>query len=242
MRERFKEHSCSLLTYSFIAVMTDPATIAFVLLPTQCWNWVSSPNLSNWVLAGVGILGVLVAVWTLLVIRRQTIATRIAAMAAKESAESLQNIERAWILLGEFNEERHNYRRDGIDILLNFHNYGKTPAWVLETSFRFANISDSEYRAALNYEPAFLSKHADPVPPGKPLPTIRRPLELSEYLVGRPNQGNLLFFGFIRYRDVFGKVRETRVRMKFQRNQEDLIQDRPGQWIYDGPPDANRHT
>jgi hypothetical protein len=144
--------------------------------------------------------------------------------------------------LGEFNEERHNFRRDGIDILLTFYNYGKTPAWILETSFRFTNISDSEYQAALSYETAFQSTPGDPVPPGKPLPTIRRPLELSEELLGRPNQGNLIFFGFIRYRDVFGQSRETRVRMKFQRNQEDITQERPGQWVYDGPDEANRHT
>jgi len=173
-------------------------------------------------------------------------ATRDNAMAAKASADAIVNVERAWILLGEFGEERHNYKIDGIDILLTFRNYGKTPAWIVESSFRFMRITEEASRLPLEYETPAIFSDGEPVPPGKSFPSIRRSLELAEELAGRPGEGEVIFFGFIRYRDVFYSntktTRETYVRMRFERTQHDIIFARPGRWVYDGPPDANRHT
>jgi len=183
-------------------------------------------------LVWVGVLQGVVLLLTVLVMRRQT--------------NFFRNSERAWILLGEFGEERHNFKKDGIDILLNFHNYGKTPAWIVELSFCFRKVTEETNKGPLEYEPPTVFPYGEPVPPGKPYPSIRRSLLLDRDLLGRPYDGIYIFYGFIRYRDVFyertRKRRETRVRMRYERTQMDVGLNRPGRWLYDGPPEANRQT
>jgi hypothetical protein len=212
------------------------------------WQRAFAPEyLSNWALVLVGIGAIGAAWWTLATIRRQTAATETAANAAKLNAQAVIDAERAWILLEGHNADRHNFHRDGIDIFLTFHNYGKTPAQIVEVSLRFVKVSDEEYKLPLQYAAPVSYSYGVPIPPAKPFPTIKRPLELSEQLVLKPDiAGHLIFYGFIRYRDVFydslKALRETYVRMRFEQTPSDLVLNLPGQWVYDGPPEANRCT
>jgi hypothetical protein len=60
------------------------------------WDWIYSPNAPTWVL---GIGGIIVALFTLGVIYKQTVATETAALAAKASADALIKSERAWVMV-----------------------------------------------------------------------------------------------------------------------------------------------
>jgi hypothetical protein len=161
-------------------------------------------------------------------------------------ADALMNIERAWILPKELVGERRNFHRDGIDIIVTLKNYGKTPAWVIERSFRCMRLSDEALKSGLEFAGPIVSECGEPIAPDGQFPDIRCPLELTEDLLGRPGLGTVIIYGYVKYRDVFyettGKARETFMRMRFERTQHDIILDRDGQWVYDGPPEANRHT
>jgi hypothetical protein len=63
------------------------------------------PTWSNWALAAIAVGGILVAWWTLGIIKRQTKATEIAANAAKESTDALISGDRAWILVEKIGRE-----------------------------------------------------------------------------------------------------------------------------------------
>jgi hypothetical protein len=97
------------------------------------WAWLSLPNASNWVLAIVGIAGIIIAICTLIVIQRQTKATETAAKAAKDSADALINSERAWILVNIGKLPPFKPDPNQLQILWIFptiKNYGKTVARI----------------------------------------------------------------------------------------------------------------
>jgi hypothetical protein len=155
-----------------------------------------------------------------------------------------RNSERAWILPKALVSERHSHHRDGIDVIVNLRNYGKTPAWIVERSFRCVRFSDEAVKS-LAYDPPITSECGEPVAPDGDFPEIRCPIQLSEDLVGRLGVGTVIIYGYVKYRDPFckrGRPRETRVRMRFDRTQDDIIRERDSKWVYDGPPEANRHT
>jgi hypothetical protein len=105
----------------------------------------------------------IVGVGTLIVVLRQTKSTRIAANAAKASADVLINIERPWLLVSRAHSQRPPSSVGGKSYLLfNVKNYGKTPAMILEVggSARFVDelreLSEKpEYGTAgfYNYRP-----------------------------------------------------------------------------------------
>ena len=183
---------------------------------------------------------------TLIFVAIQAVQAKNAARAALLNAQAVIYNERPWILLGNFRDERRNYHRDGIDVVMTFSNYGNTPAWIIETSLRFLLIDEEALSSPLEYAAPTTYGNGEAVPPGKTLREIRIPIEIVEYLVGRPNEGVHVFFGYIKYRDAFydvtKQIRETWVRVRFEKPDRDVAMDRPGQWVPDGPPEANRHT
>lgn len=65
----------------------------------NCWDWLSSPNASNWALVIIGTVGIIVAIRTLKIIERQTSATEIAANATEASVEAFLAENRPWVLV-----------------------------------------------------------------------------------------------------------------------------------------------
>jgi hypothetical protein len=135
-----------------------------------------------------------------------------------------------------------------LDAVFTFKNFGKTPAWVIESCFNFVQVSEEIYKLDIfPYGVPDVSPSGNPVPPLEPYEVMRVPLSLSEDIVLHPEKGFFtIFYGYIKYRDVFYEntkvVRETYVRKRFHKTQHDIIMDEPGTWVYDGPPEANRHT
>jgi hypothetical protein len=174
--------------------------------------------------------------------------SRDTADAAKVSADAVRNSERAWLMLDEFRDVRRNNNRDGIDAVFKFKNFGKTPAWVVEYCFSFVQVSEEIYRLnrfEFGIPDTFPS--GNPVPPLEPYDVMRAPLILSEDIVLHPDANAVtIFYGYIKYRDVFyedtKEIRETYIRKRFERTQHDIIMHERGRWVYDGPPEANRHT
>ena len=214
--------------------------------PEQSRNLSADDN-EKWVRWGVYINGALALATFILAVYavKQANAAKISALASKASADAVVNSERAWLLLGDFTEERQNYRPEGINLYLTFKNYGKTPAWVVEHCFHFVRIPKRTYTLEPfePYDPQIIP-FGEPVPPDKPYPRICAQLELDEEIVGRPDlPSDFIFYGYIKYQDVFypttRQMRVTHVRKRFERTQDDVIQDRPGRWVDDGPPEAN---
>jgi hypothetical protein len=188
---------------------------------------------------------VLVGGFQIFYLWRTVAVAQAAANAAKISAEAVINSERAWLLLGDFTEEQQNYRPEGINLYLTFKNYGKTPAWVVEHSFHFVRVPKrtSTFDPLEPYDPQIIP-FGEPVPPDKPYPRICAQLELDEAIIGRPDMpSDFIFYGHIKYQDVFypttRKTRVTLVRKRFERTPDDVVQERPGRWVNDGPPEAN---
>ena len=207
----------------------------------------SKKDLYDKVLVVATSLLVLVGGFQIFYLWRTVAVAQAAAGAAKVSADAVINSERAWLLLGDFTEERHNFKPEGLNLFLTFRNYGKTPAWVVEYCFHCVRVpkeSPGLPRECFNPE---IIPFGEPVPPDKPYPRICAPVMLAEELVGRPHEPSaLIFFGYIKYQDVFYRttkeLRVTYVRMRFERTQHDIIMDNPGRWVYDGPAEANWST
>jgi hypothetical protein len=118
-----------------------------VLLAIARWDWhdaFAPSNWSNWTLVVVGVMATWVALSTLKDISEQTRAAKIAAEAAKESADALINSERAWILasLGWYDKGQlritlsdsvvagRTERTTVLTIKLTCKNDGRSPAWI----------------------------------------------------------------------------------------------------------------
>ncbi len=92
-------------------------------------------NLVNWILAGLGAIGGLLAILTLRIIKRQTKAAQVAAEAALRQANHIANTERAWLIPNITQPSDRdvmslNVREDNwtLPIQVTFTNLGKTPA------------------------------------------------------------------------------------------------------------------
>jgi hypothetical protein len=125
---------------------------------------------SNYVQIGLGVIGAGLLLWTLRYTRRATEAAAVAAKAARDSADALPNVERAYIFI-----EIHPNVADGIrrtlselmnktgyrdgnltlsaDIRYQFINHGKTPAIAKIMSIEFHHLVDLPTPISYDDEP-----------------------------------------------------------------------------------------
>ncbi len=180
--------------------------------------------------------------------------TTKAANAAKESADALINKDRAWVLVevgglpslvpkpasGPWNPVRFEFR---------YGNCGSTPAWITEHAARFVRIrSYDELPAIPDYSATTVLKTVQiPVLPDKQTPWDSAFVEPNqgamtpdEVVTVTGNTHFLFAFGYIKYRDVFG--REERITQWSSRLHMPTGEDPSHQFRVEGPPGYNRNT
>ena len=132
-------------------------------------------------------------------------------------------IERAWVLVDvAWDSEKWTDRKPhvlqgsgtsgdttGIFALLMCQNEGKSPAWIDEKRAKFEIVSALPLKP--NFESAeFLQTGPEPIGIGNAKPPKTRLPWIAE-AIGHEQTGKMMIiYGFVKYRDIFGKSRETR--------------------------------
>jgi hypothetical protein len=208
--------------------------VVFFLLDAllSAWQWrdaIAPTTWSNWVLAFIGFLGTSAAGITLYylyqqikLLRDQTEATKVAAIAAKDSADALIASERAWIMTDLYwsadtkglpNPTQLKVVESGndsltLDVCLICKNDGRTPAWILEKNIGCAIVETLPEKPNFDFDP-FLSHFSlgpEPVTVGGET-KLRATVECE----GRLGSGKtLIVFGYVSYRDAFHPSRVSR--------------------------------
>ena len=205
----------------------------------------------NAALVVVGGGGIIVALRTLTQIRRQTDATAVAANAAKESADAVTFVERGWLLTDSWEVTQPTpWPQSGPPALNSFKysmkNFGQTPIFVVSTGSRFRLVSslenlpnEPEYGAVLHLPFEIV------IAPDKSTPAVECHVEpdgrLSSHDVEEIRGGRKMLYGygFVTYRDVFGKIHETRFCARYHPG---FLNDTYHGLRLAGPPAYNRQT
>jgi hypothetical protein len=152
-----------------------------------------------------GFIGIAVLIW-------QTTVTRRAAEAAKASADSIINSERAWIFLdialigNVVHAQQHEPHITRIRASYRYRNVGKSPAWITEMIF-YSEIYNS---GSLPKKPDIGSLGPFEYGPQPFEAGGDKTCEQSWDVQGRPGSGNFtLVLGVIKYLDIFEKQRIT---------------------------------
>jgi hypothetical protein len=179
-----------------------------------------------------------------------TIVSGLTLWAIWHQNRSTQNAERAvlipqWDNMVHINPEHKNGDPLSHCFQWTFANWGKGPAFIDETFAEMALIDAIE---SLPTRPKFgKPKHfmGDPVPPGKAFePGFYAPMKETrsfeiveaEYRTG----GKILYvYGFVRYRDMFGRPHETRFGLRYRAAPE-LRHEYDG-FLMDGPKAYNKY-
>jgi hypothetical protein len=197
--------------------------------PAQQENWAadhpqsylrrlfSPENIPNIGLFIVGIIGTIVAVYTLRDIQKQTKNTGTIAGAAKENADAIMISERAWItfLLPEqpIVQKTKGGQPDGYSVVGFIKNVGHTPA-IVSRKFHFKNIV--ELNENLELIPPYLQIE-EPQTAYQMIPDAVEPatVEISEFEMRNIEKFKIHVLGQIVYKDVFGVSHETRYCFRF---------------------------
>jgi hypothetical protein len=181
----------------------------------------SPENLPSIVLAIAGISGIVVAIRTLNVIKRQTDAAESAANAAKLNAEALINAERVWIMIelqpvpgmgGVMDvEEVAKHIVDVISHTTSFNvrlickNDGRTPAWITEKR-ACIDVVDSLPDTPNWDAVGIIQTEPEPLAVGE----VGEPTDKSLTCNKARDPGKItVVYGIVRYRDVFAPDRAT---------------------------------
>jgi len=159
---------------------------------------------------------VVVTVFLVLATAGLGIATFIAAVAAKEAAQHIPRVERAYVFLWKELKRKQTPNASGVlpgDILevqFAFKNYGKTPAIIkrIDVEIRVvASYPDEIRELALDMPPGLIIS-ADETTVFLP---IRRLILPEQWTAIRqmPRTSLLLFLGVVKYEDIFGSSHET---------------------------------
>jgi len=171
------------------------------------------PNLAL-VVAAIG--ATIIALGTLRAIRSQTKELRTAAEAARISAESLKDAERAW-LIGEISPIAENQAGQFVQVVCGVKNCGKTVARVLEKGENFTLQSQaSDIPRTPMYQGGTAKWENGALI--APLTYLYRTLHTTGgegWDMIRRGQQVLFVFGFVRYLDIFGREHETRYLFHF---------------------------
>ncbi len=214
-------------------------------------NWWTS---DWWIVIFTGILTA-VAVFQIILMYRQsgymrdgleetkkaTGAAMLSAEAAKQNSDSFMNSERAWLILSDIRlvAAPHNWRNS---VTFCIHNCGKTPAFITAVYVNFAPVP-------ILPEPWDCGGIRHLIPEGAPVPPDTKTQTLEVYTQGHGlieadeitaiEKGDLglYFLGKVEYRDIYQRGHQTTWCLKYA--PQNMI-DRLGDFLYAGPPEANR--
>jgi hypothetical protein len=186
------------------------AFAVLVAITSGITEWIGI--ISSIVLAVVGLIGIVVAICTLAVIRRQTDATEKAANAAELNAQALISSERAWVLveIGTLPDFKPDPNRVQILwIMPTITNGGKTTARIMKIFARQQAIAKGEN---LPPEPEYQGQQNIDfiLPPNKPIQTVGVGISGEDYIRARDGASVLYIYGFIDYLDIGETERQTR--------------------------------
>jgi hypothetical protein len=229
-------HSYNTLVYYRLTMNMEPMSLCELFLNNPVW--------AEWALVLVGILTMIVIGW-------QAVATAKAAKAAQASTEALVTIYRPWLLfeatdpLRLRNDLLPRQGQEGIErIVLQFKNYGQTPAWVRESSCKLINIEGPNIPEPLEYGSSIELPNPNDVPPDHPYHIVVEPApflritDLNEIAEGKRT---LCIFGYFKYQIFPGKHATTNFCLRYSIRMREPFIEWEG-WEYAGPAGANKHT
>lgn len=235
-----------------------PRTPASAPTP-QAKEQTSKPELKPFLSHGEWVMGSLTAIYVVIsffsfrAIRRQAdiagqaaTAAGDAARAAERNTDALINIERPFLLVTRARYDvlprtRPDGRSENVShVHISSQNSGHSPAWPVTLGGRFKAFAKAE---DLPQEPDYgaideIQTYGIVIPPGEEREILNITHEGAEDEFSAVVTGEMFWFayGFIRYRDIFGREHETR--FCYASSGGRAIQFRPHQ----APPAYNQHT
>jgi hypothetical protein len=179
-------------------------------------NWVESiraPVLNNWAVLAV-------TMWGIIILIKQTRATRKAAEAAEKSAEFIVNAEKAWILVTctpflpvgtEPGDLEPGGKPRAIRIPLKVMNYGKSPGWITSMAYEMTVVSaESDLPQEPKYAERQLAGDERILAPDSVIRIEDLIALRDEFVSVNAKEKGMYVYGRIIYRDIFRQERETR--------------------------------
>ncbi|HEY6903928.1 MAG TPA: hypothetical protein VI216_06445, partial [Candidatus Acidoferrales bacterium] len=200
--------------------------------PNKVFWWEDEAK-ATWALVVVGALGTVAAIWTLVTIRKQTIAL----MDADHALVVIMWTDYAHVDPSKPNTLSHCFQWD-------VRNAGKSPAFIQTINSRLLVVNRLEdlprtpgYRSA----PREMSHKMEPLVPGKEFgrfyASVESPIPYASLEADLKQQKCFLYaYGFVRYLDIHRRKHETRFGLVY-----DPVGDRDP-WKLAGPRQYNRYT
>jgi hypothetical protein len=216
-------------------------------------KWYATLKRPEWLQVIVAAIGIAVIAWQGFLTRRAAQATEIAARAAKDNIELIISKERARLRI-KLSDLKLVPEGELRVYLVNFtvNIFGTTPAFITDTGCSGAILPPEAINDAETGDRAMIPLQGFPdlIPPNS------QPIHQFTifYYSGEETEGMLeevradRFFvmirGFIKYKDVFDRARETNFRYvwKYEDFTVPPSTERWGHWERCGPPDHNKET
>jgi hypothetical protein len=187
---------------------------------------VRSPEvLPNWILMGVGVVGAVIGVITLIYLYRQSkdtkqaldwakesaIAAKTSADAALANAQAIINAERAWITANAEwrpDEAMHivaRENRSSMNIRFRFQNQGRTPAWITSKGFGCMIRDSVPDEPELDSDSFNVTEGLEVINAGG---TFLEDQMLMDY-ANASTAKFVIVYGLVKYRDIFNQRHAT---------------------------------
>ncbi|HEV2287347.1 MAG TPA: hypothetical protein VGR81_00170 [Candidatus Acidoferrales bacterium] len=220
-------------------------------------------------LAIIGFIGARIALGTLDKIKEQTAHAETAAEAARDSAkaaflnaQAVINNERPWIMLSSFDPPGKDYwslvtqmvaSRQPLNAVLNFRNFGNTPAWITRSTAMLEICDEERMKYAFDYGEPPWNRDPRPLPQGRegaPFKIVtflhaERSLSVEELQLLQNEKAFLLVYGYVWYQDPFfeqtKEIHKTYFSFRYSvfRDSDESL---GGRWERYGGSGTNRHT
>jgi hypothetical protein len=185
------------------------------------------PIWSNWAIVAIASVGAILAYKSLQQIRRQSRATEDAARAANTNALAVMNGERAWIMVridlvpgfgGPYtgqsceNGGTTSIETTALPVRLRYRNDGRTPGWIVQRRM-WLLITDDIPRLP-SYEGGKAESDLEPIGVAEE--------QYRDITVEADGRGgldhNVIVYGVVDYRDIFGGQRQTSFGYRWREN------------------------
>ena len=162
-------------------------------------------------------------------------ASLASARAAQSSADSLMQVERAWLVF-----HLQTTARSPLVAEFTITNYGRTPAWITDLVYDYRKYHQPiDGPMEINAPHMLTWQNGSMIPPGTAskefLTRLNGTMLLTDQEERKVIEGNLflVFFAVVKYDDIFGEKRETHICQSFRSDYG---------WVMHGPTWANRRT
>jgi hypothetical protein len=226
----------------------------FLLLVEAQSQWWKRPSITDWIMAALTLAYVCVNFFVLSAIKKQSKIANKAARAAKVSADAIMNIERPWHLVVDIQTDSLPHPTDSTKRLLAGYflvkNFGKSPGWIVDMGGSFDTLSKiDDLPSEPTYRHSVTEKDRGIVLVPQTVDDEESKLSRQPYRFAHTNmleEQNEEFqratrheivwciYGFVVYRDSFGRMHETRFCH--------VLDDWPRFRAVDAGPNYNRHT